>query len=101
MSRNWIQDFPDTEAYWIDRVLYDTQHKPTEMARFRADSTAYMATMPLSQAARQALCDTDIGALYLAGANPYLLRAHCLGLRIPEDQYLGALRAVAVESGNG
>jgi protocatechuate 4,5-dioxygenase alpha chain len=101
MSRNWIQDFPDAEAYWIDRVLYDTQHKPAQMALFRADSAAYMATMPMSDAAKQALRDTDIGALYLAGANPYLLRAHCLGLRIPEARYLAALRAVAAEPGNG
>lgn len=101
MNRNWTQDFPDTEAYWIDRVLYDTQHKPAEMTRFRADPAAYMAAMPISEHAKRAVRDTDIGALYLAGANPYLLRAHCLGLRIPEEQYLGALRAVAVESGNG
>jgi hypothetical protein len=29
---------------------------------------------------RAAVRDNDIGAMYLAGANPYLLRAHCLGL---------------------
>ncbi len=101
MARNWIQDFPSTEAYWIDRVLFDTQHIPAEMARFRADPAAYMLDMPLSERARRALVANDIGTLYLAGANPYLLRAHCLGLQVPEDVYIGALRAVAAEAGHG
>jgi hypothetical protein len=101
MSRNWQQAMPDTQAYWIDRVLFDVQHKPAEMQRFRHDPVAYLADLPLSDAARQLLRDNDIGQLYLAGANPYLLRAHCLGLRIPEQEYLAALRAVARESGNG
>jgi Aromatic-ring-opening dioxygenase LigAB, LigA subunit len=101
MSRNWQQSMPDTQAYWIDRVLFDVQHKPAEMERFKRDSVAYLADLPLSDAVRQLLRDNDIGQLYLAGANPYLLRAHCLGLRIPEDKYLAALRAVARESGNG
>jgi len=94
MSRNWVQDIPTPEAFWIDRVLYDTQHDPVEMARFRADPGAYLAGMPLSATARQALVENAIGPLYLAGANAYLLRAHCLGLGVPETEYLGALRAV-------
>jgi hypothetical protein len=101
MSRNWIQAIPTAEAYWIDRVLYDVQHSPEQMTRFRADPDAYCRDMPLSAKARADLVSTDIGALYLAGANPYLLRAHCLGLHIPEADYLGALRAVAEESDRG
>jgi protocatechuate 4,5-dioxygenase alpha chain len=101
MTRNWIQDVPDTEAFWIDRVLFDVQHKPDHKTRFYADPETYMAGMPLSPASRRALGTTDIGALYLAGANPYLLRAHCLGLRIPEDKYLGALRAAGEEHDRG
>ena len=40
----------------------------------------------------QAFRDNDIGAMYLAGVNPYLLRAHCLGLHIPEADFLRSLR---------
>ena len=94
MSRNWIQALPTPQAYWINRVLYDTQHDPEKMARFRADPDGYCAGMPLSAAARAQLVENDIGALYRAGANPYLLRAHCLGLQVPEETYLAALRAV-------
>ena len=97
MSRNWVQAIPDAQAYWIDRVLYDTQHKPEEMARFLADPGAYLKDIPLSDAAKGHLVENAIGPLYQAGANPYLLRAHCLHLRISEADYLGALRAVAEE----
>jgi protocatechuate 4,5-dioxygenase alpha chain len=31
--------------------------------------------------------------MYLAGVNPYLLRAHCLGVRIAEPEFLAGLRA--------
>jgi protocatechuate 4,5-dioxygenase alpha chain len=101
MGRNWAQAIPTQEAYWIDRVLFDTQHQPDAMARFRADPQAYMAALPIAESAKAALIDLDIGGLYLAGANPYLLRAHCLGLGVPEAQYLAALRAVETESARG
>ena len=53
-----------------------------------------MASVPLAPALKQAIRDNDIGAMYLAGVNPYLLRAHCLGLHIPEPVFLRALKSV-------
>ena len=32
--------------------------------------------------------------MYLSGVNPYLLRAHCIGVGIPEDVSLAALRSL-------
>lgn len=90
--RNWAQAIPTPEAYWVNRVLFDTQHQPDKMARFRADPQAYLAGMPLSEASKAALIGNQIAPLYRAGANPYLLRAHCLSLGIGEDDYLRALR---------
>jgi protocatechuate 4,5-dioxygenase alpha chain len=101
MNRNWVHTIPDTRAYWIDKVLHVTQHDPAEMQRFRADPDAYCRDMPLSADAREMIVANDIGRLYLAGANPYLLRAHCLNLGVSEDDYLGALRAVAEEADRG
>lgn len=94
MTTNWVQPMPTVEAYRIDRILYDVQHDPAEEARFFADPDAYIAGVELSDRARAALKSTDVGALYLLGANPYLLRAYCLQLRMPEAAYLAALRAV-------
>jgi protocatechuate 4,5-dioxygenase alpha chain len=71
------------------------------MARFQADPAAYCRDMPISAERQAQLVKPDIGALYLAGTNPYLLRAHCIGLRISEEAYLGALRAVDEEAANG
>ncbi|WCT79232.1 hypothetical protein [Novosphingobium humi] len=92
-ARNWVQDMPTEEAYAINRILYRVQHDRAEEARFFESPSRYIAEEPLSEAARAALDTTDIGQLYLLGANPYLLRAYCLQLRIPEADYLAALRA--------
>jgi hypothetical protein len=103
MQRNWRQDMPTPEAYWMDRVLYDVHHKASHLERYRADPDAYMKDVPLSAALKAAIRDNDIGAMYLAGVNPYLLRAHCLGLHIPEATFVESLRAAGrvVEQGAG
>jgi len=95
MQRNWRQDMPTTDAYWMSRVLYDVHHQASHLERYRADPDEYMRAVPLSPPLKAAIRDNDIGAMYLAGVNPYLLRAHCLGLHIPEHAFLQSLRAVA------
>ena len=92
-ARNWVQDMPDHDAYWMDRVLFDVHHQASHLERYKADPDAYMAAIPLSATLKAAIRDNDIGAMYRAGVNPYLLRAHCLGLRILEPVFLASLRA--------
>lgn len=102
MTRNWLQQIPTPQAFQINRILYDVQHDRTEEARFFADPDAYIATRgDLDAPAAAALARNDIGKLYALGANPYLLRAYCLQLRVPEQDYLAALRAVGEETYNG
>lgn len=93
-SRNWQQAMPTPEAYWMDKVLYYVHHKADDLLRYKADPDRYMRDVPLSDRLKAAIRDNDIGAMYLAGVNPYLLRAHCLGLQIPEPQFLASLRAI-------
>ncbi len=93
-ARNWQSGMPDAVAYLVDRILFDVQHKRPDYDRFVADRTAYMADIPLPAAIKQALHDNDFGQMYLAGANPYLIRAHCLALKVSEADFLGSLRAV-------
>ncbi len=95
MSRNWRQDMPTPEAYWMNRILFDVHHQPSHLEAYKADPDTYMKDIPLAPPAKAAIRDNDIGAMYLAGVNPYLLRAHCLGLHIPEKVFLDGLRAVA------
>lgn len=95
---NWRQVMPTAEAYWMNRVLYDIHHVDSHLQRYKADPDAYMAEVPLAAAMKAAIRDNDIGAMYLAGVNPLLLRAHCLGLRISEAVFLDSLRAVVHDS---
>lgn len=94
-QRNWRQDMPTPEAYWMNRVLYDVHHKASDLARYKANPDEYMAAIPLPARLKAAIRDNEIGAMYLAGVNPYLLRAHCLGLHISEKTFVESLRAVA------
>ena len=94
MARNWRQYMPTPQAYWINRILFDVHHKPGHLEQYRSDPDAYMSEIPLPAEVKALVRDNEIGAMYLAGANPYLLRAHCLGLRIPEATFLASLRAV-------
>ncbi len=93
MSRNWVELIPSPQAYRINRILYDVQHDREEEARYFSDPDAYIGDHSgLDAASANALARNDIGQLYLLGANPYLLRAYCLQLRVPEADYLAALR---------
>lgn len=94
MIRNWRQDMPTVEAYWMNRVLFDIHHHSNDLERYKQSPDTYMQDVPLSNEAKAAIRDNDIGAMYLAGVNPYLLRAHCLGLRISEAVFVQSLRQV-------
>jgi hypothetical protein len=93
-QRNWRHEMPTTEAYWMNRVLFDVHHQASHLERYKASPDAYMADTPLTPALKAVIRDNDIGAMFLAGVNPYLLRAHCLGLHIPEKTFVESLRAV-------
>jgi protocatechuate 4,5-dioxygenase alpha chain len=95
MTSNWREPMPSATAYLVSKVLYRLHHRADDLAAFRADRMAYLERYPLSDALRIALRDDDIAALYRCGANPYLLRAHCIGVGIPEKVSLAALRSAA------
>jgi protocatechuate 4,5-dioxygenase alpha chain len=101
MSRNWRQDMPTPQAYWMNRVLFDVHHQSSHLERYKASPDEYMKDIPLDANLKSAIRDNAIGEMYLAGVNPYLLRAHCLGLRIPEHTFLESLRAVGGEPEQG
>lgn len=92
---NWHQAMPTAEAYGLNKVLFQLHHQEGDLLRYQQDAPAYLARFDLSVAARQAILDNDVERLYLLGCNPYLLRAHCIGMRIPEAESLAALRRAA------
>ena len=95
--RNWLQSMPTAEAYWLDKALYDLHHRPEELEQYGKAPHAYLARYPLTPEMKASIVNNDIAALYLSGVNPYLLRAHCIGMRIPEAVSLAALRGVREE----
>lgn len=97
---NWRQSMPTAEAYWLDKVLFELHHKPDHLEQYRNDAKAYLARYPLTPKMKTAIVENDVAALYVSGVNPYLLRAHCIGMRIPEAVSLAALRS-AVERSDG
>jgi len=99
--RNWRLEMPTAEAYWMDKVLYEVHHHASHLERYRASPDDYMRDVPLPASLKAAIRDNDIGAMYLAGVNPYLLRAHCLGLGVPEPVFLQSLRRVAQAATDG
>ena len=95
MKRNWRHDMPTIEAYWLDKVLYELHHRPEDLVRYERDPEDYLGRYPLTEKMKRAIVENDVAELYLSGVNPYLLRAHCIGMRIPERESLAALRGVA------
>jgi len=94
---NWLQAMPTAEAYEMNKVLFDLHHKPDDLDAFRVDPVRYLGRFPLTVVVRDAILNKDVADLYLAGANPYLLRAHCIGMKIPEQVSVGALKRLARE----
>lgn len=94
---NWRLMMPTTEACLLDKVLYELHHKPDDLAAYNQDKAAYLARFNLSPDMAAKISGNDVAGLYEAGVNPYLLRAHCIGVRIPEDVSLAALRSLMKE----
>jgi protocatechuate 4,5-dioxygenase alpha chain len=93
MKSNWREAMPSATSYLVSKVLYRLHHRPADLAAFTTDRLAYLAQYPLPEHLRIALRDDDVATLYLSGTNPYLLRAHCIGVGIPEKVSLAALHA--------
>ena len=94
---NWRHMMPTTEAYLLDKVLYRLHHNAEDLAAYNADKAAYLARFRLTPEMAAMIGGDDVAGLYEAGVNPYLLRAHCIGVRIPEEVSLAALRGLMKE----
>jgi protocatechuate 4,5-dioxygenase alpha chain len=91
--QNWREPMPSPTAYAVDKVIFDVHHDPGAFEAFGRDRRAYLRPYELPEALVAAFEADDVGALYLAGANPYLLRAHCIAMRVPEKDFVASLRA--------
>jgi hypothetical protein len=86
---NWVEDIPSVESYALNKVLFDLHHQSSHLERYKSDALAYLKHSQLTP---------KIQELYLSGANPYLLRAHCIGVGIPEKESVQALKSLLPSS---
>lgn len=84
------------DSYLLNKLFYDTQQVET-MATYRHNADAFLDGYGLSPELRAMVERNDIGAMYRAGANPYLLRYYCVNMGVPEPDFLGALAALKDE----
>ena len=91
---NWVEEIPTTQSYALNKVLFDLHHKPDHLERYKSSAQSYLNGSELSQVAINAMLNNDVATLYLSGANPYLLRAHCIGVGIPDKDSVGALKSL-------
>lgn len=91
---NWQEMMPSTRAFLMNKVLYELHHKPDHLEAYKADAERYLARFNLPADLATCIRTNDVAQMYLSGVNPYLLRAHCIGVRIPEDVSLAALRSL-------
>ena len=94
---NWRLSMPTTEAYLLNKVLYRLHHNAEDLTAYNSDKQEYLSRFPLSSELARMIAENDVASLYETGVNPYLLRAHCIGVRIPEDVSLAALRSLMKE----
>jgi Aromatic-ring-opening dioxygenase LigAB, LigA subunit len=92
---NWVHNMPTVEAYGLNKVLFQLHHNEGDLVRYRNDTQGYLDRFELTPRARAAIASNDVEQLYRLGCNPYLLRAHCIGMQIPEADSLAALRRAA------
>ena len=91
---NWVEDIPSVESYALNKVLFDLHHQAAHLAQYKSDALAYLSKSQLTPKIQEALLKDDVAQLYLSGANPYLLRAHCIGVGIPENVSVQALKSL-------
>lgn len=84
------------DSYMLNKLFYDTQLAET-MAAYRQNVEVFLDGYELSPELRAVVERNDIGAMYRAGANPYLLRYYCVNLGVPEPEFLAALAALKDE----
>lgn len=82
--------------YWLSKLIYDLQ-QPALGAEYRADRTNVIGRYKLSPDVKAALLADDVSVL-APRVNAYLLRYYFSIIGMPDDAFIGRLRALAAAS---
>jgi hypothetical protein len=78
----------------LNRLVHDLQF-PDVRERYSADPDAFLAGYGLTGEEKTAIQGPDLRALWLFGANPYLLRFFQHWNRITDDEFRAALKGLS------
>ena len=81
--------------YTLQKLIRDINRKPDCRTAYFAAPADFAAKYELSEAERNALLRLDIGQLYALGVHGLLLRPFTLLHKMPEPDYLKAIRQEA------
>lgn len=79
-------------AYALNKMLRDINRDPVRRESSFKDAAAFADGYQLSEEERRAFLAKDIGALYRLGAHGLILRPFTLLHKVPEPEYLAAIR---------
>ena len=78
--------------YAAQKLLFHLNREPAVQARFRAARASVLDDYELSDEEREAFLASDIGKLYVLGANGQLLMHFAALLEMPWADYIEAMR---------
>lgn len=80
-------------TYALNKMIRDINRDPVRREAFFKDAAAFAAGYQLSEEERHAFLAKDIGSLYKLGVHGLILRPFTLLHKVPEPQYLAAIRS--------
>lgn len=81
-------------TYTLNKMIRDVNRDPGKREAFFKDAAAFAdAYHPLTDEERRAFLAKDIGALYKLGVHGLILRPFTLLHKMPEPEYLAAIRS--------
>lgn len=80
-------------TYALNKLLREVNRNPQTRNRFFADRAAFAAGFDLTEDERAAVVANDVAKLYKLGAHGLILRPFTLLQKMPEPDYLAAIRS--------
>jgi hypothetical protein len=78
--------------YALQKMIRDVNRVPAARDAYFADAAAFAAGYDLDRTERQAFVERDVTRLYALGVHGLLLRPFTLLHKMPEPEYLAAIR---------
>ena len=84
---------PVMSTYALNKMLREINRVPARRESYFKDPAGFVAAFDLNDAERTAFLARDIGALYKLGVHGLILRPFSLLHKMPEPEYLTAIRS--------